>query len=145
MTNDRSGPPHYENTYNPQPPVEPGNVPYADYFRSICPGAQRPRNQWAHYKYQTTYMNIASAYWDARERARIDWEASADELSRIGDPSARCPLAALRCPRCLSQVHMDRPGNCLDRRRSVFRQSTQHWARSRSSSSGRSPSSDFRT
>jgi hypothetical protein len=44
MANDRSGPPHYENTYNPQPPVEPGNVPYADFFRAICPGAQRPRN-----------------------------------------------------------------------------------------------------
>jgi hypothetical protein len=44
MANDRSGPPHDENTYYPQPLVEPGNVPYADFSRAICPGAQRPRD-----------------------------------------------------------------------------------------------------
>ena len=83
MANDHSGPPHYENTFNPQPPVSPGNVPYADYFTVICPGARRPRNQWARYKYESTYMNITRAYWNARERARIEWEVNADELSDL--------------------------------------------------------------
>lgn len=81
MANDRSGPPHFANAYNPQPPLDPGEVAFANYFRTICPGAKRPRNAWAAYKYRTTYMNLAEAYWEARERARLDWESSAGDLA----------------------------------------------------------------
>jgi len=115
MANDRSGPPHYENTYNPQPPVEPGNVPYADYFRAICPGAQRPRNQWAHYKYLATYMNLARAYWDARERARIEWEANADEPSDlVVHPPVALWLPYVARGACLACTWIDQGGASID-------------------------------
>ena len=38
--------PDYISKHNPQPPVIVGNVPWADYFNALYPGAVRPWNAW---------------------------------------------------------------------------------------------------
>jgi hypothetical protein len=130
MARDGSGPPDYSNVYNPQPPVQPGNVPYADYFRTICPGAQRPRNQWAHYKYQTTHMNIAEAFWKARERARLQWEANADELSDLmAHPPVVLWLPYVAHGACLACTWIDEGSSSIDQAASTARRhSVEHGA-----------------
>jgi hypothetical protein len=109
MARDRSGPPHYENPYNPQQPVDPGNVPYADYFRNLSPGAQSPRNKWSRWKYLSTCMNIAEALWNARERARLSWEASAGEL--LEHPPVILWLPETAHGACLGCTWIDQEGS----------------------------------
>jgi hypothetical protein len=109
MVRDRSGPPHYLNVYNPQPPVEVGDAPYGDYFRTLSPGARRPRNQWSRWKYLSTCMNIAEAYWSARERARLSWESSAREL--IEHPPVVLWLPYTAHGACLGCTWIDQEGS----------------------------------
>jgi hypothetical protein len=66
--------------YDLQPAVIVGAVPEADYYRALYPGYVRPRNGFHKWKYETIARHIARAYWDARERARIEWEDNAGEL-----------------------------------------------------------------
>jgi hypothetical protein len=83
MPNDFGGPPDYISVYNPQPPIDPGDVPYRDYFVALYPGAKRPRNEWTKWRYLSAAMNITTSLWEARERARFDWESSAGDLALL--------------------------------------------------------------
>ena len=115
MAGDGSGPPDYLSVYNPQPPVNPGRVPYADYFRAICPGGQRPRNKWAAHKYRTTYINITRDYWDARERARIEWEANASDVSnRVTHPPVVLWVPMMAHGACLRCTWISQGGTSID-------------------------------
>ena len=61
------------------PPVAPHflptDEPWADYYRVQFPGHTRPSAPMSAFKYATTAKNISRALWDARERARAEWEA----------------------------------------------------------------------
>ncbi len=57
----------------------PSGQPWANYYWILYPGHVRPSNGFSAWKYATTAVNITEALWQARERARVEWEASLAE------------------------------------------------------------------
>jgi len=138
--------PDYISRYDPKPPVTVGNVPWADYYKSLFPGHVHPRNGWEAWKFRTTAGNISQTLWEARERSTVEWQSR----------SAKPPITAITHPPVVlwlpyvapwrfSSLYVDRRREWVDRRGGCFRKVPQRCAWSRSSSGGSSQSSDFRT
>jgi hypothetical protein len=58
----------------PRRGFRPTTEPWADYYRQLYPGHEHPASAFAAWKYATTAVGAACSYWEARERARLDWE-----------------------------------------------------------------------
>jgi hypothetical protein len=60
----------------PVPPVFlPTDEPWADYYKVEFPGHTSPSSPMSAFKYATTAKSVSRTLWDARERARSQWEA----------------------------------------------------------------------
>lgn len=116
--------PDYISKHNPQPPVIVGNVPWADYFNALYPGAVRPWNAWHAYKYRTTGANITQALWEARERARIEWESRPDgsQIAEVGHPPVVLWLPYVAHSACLRCTWIDEGSSSIDEAASSARQ-----------------------